>query len=159
MSHHKYVIVGGGMTAASAIQGIREADRCGTVAIISDEKNPRYDRHEELMVEACPYCTCDVPPSVNVCPSCHAVKAPLWRVDSGIFIVFLLACLTWLLFGLWPAVAGLVLAHYRTPQAGVGICIAALGGLVMLFGTRIIWYLYLLGIAERWCRAQGACAK
>ncbi len=44
MSHHKYVIIGGGMTADSAIQGIRETDRLGTVAVISDEKDPPYDR-------------------------------------------------------------------------------------------------------------------
>lgn len=44
MSHHNYVIIGGGMTADSAIQGIRETDRSGTVAVISDEKVPPYDR-------------------------------------------------------------------------------------------------------------------
>ncbi len=44
MSHHKYVIIGGGMTADSAIQGIRETDRSGTIAVISDEKAPPYDR-------------------------------------------------------------------------------------------------------------------
>ena len=44
MSHYKYVIVGGGMTADSAIQGIRETDRLGSVAVISDEKDPPYDR-------------------------------------------------------------------------------------------------------------------
>ncbi len=44
MSHHKYVIIGGGMTADSAIRGIREIDRSGTIAVISDEKVPPYDR-------------------------------------------------------------------------------------------------------------------
>jgi 3-phenylpropionate/trans-cinnamate dioxygenase ferredoxin reductase component len=44
MSHHKYIIIGGGMTADSAIRGIREADPSGTVAIISDERDPPYDR-------------------------------------------------------------------------------------------------------------------
>jgi 3-phenylpropionate/trans-cinnamate dioxygenase ferredoxin reductase component len=44
MSHHKYLIIGGGMTADSAIQGIRETDRSGTIAVISDEKDPPYDR-------------------------------------------------------------------------------------------------------------------
>ncbi len=44
MSHHQYVIIGGGMTADSAIQGIREMDRFGTIAVISDEKVPPYDR-------------------------------------------------------------------------------------------------------------------
>jgi 3-phenylpropionate/trans-cinnamate dioxygenase ferredoxin reductase component len=44
MSHHKYLIIGGGMTADSAIQGIRETDQSGTIAVISDEKDPPYDR-------------------------------------------------------------------------------------------------------------------
>jgi NADPH-dependent 2,4-dienoyl-CoA reductase/sulfur reductase-like enzyme len=44
MSHHKYIIIGGGMTADSAIRGIREADPSGTVAVISDETDPPYDR-------------------------------------------------------------------------------------------------------------------
>jgi 3-phenylpropionate/trans-cinnamate dioxygenase ferredoxin reductase component len=44
MKHHKYVIVGGGMTADSAVRGIREIDKSGAIAIISDEKHPPYDR-------------------------------------------------------------------------------------------------------------------
>ncbi len=44
MSHHKYVIVGGGMTADSAIQGIRELDSSGGIALIGDDPNPPYNR-------------------------------------------------------------------------------------------------------------------
>lgn len=41
---YKYLIVGGGMTADSAVRGIRERDSSGTIAIISDERHPPYDR-------------------------------------------------------------------------------------------------------------------
>ncbi len=44
MSHYKYVIVGGGMTADSAIQGIRELDSTGGIALIGDDPNPPYNR-------------------------------------------------------------------------------------------------------------------
>ena len=44
MKHHKYVIVGGGMTADSAIQGIRQVDQNGAIAMISEELHPPYDR-------------------------------------------------------------------------------------------------------------------
>lgn len=44
MSHYKYVIVGGGMTADSAIQGIRELDSSGSIALIGDDPNPPYNR-------------------------------------------------------------------------------------------------------------------
>ena len=44
MKHHKYLIVGGGMTADSAIRGIRKIDTSGTIAMISDERDPPYDR-------------------------------------------------------------------------------------------------------------------
>lgn len=44
MSHYKYVIVGGGMTADSAIQGIRELDPNGSIALIGDDPNPPYNR-------------------------------------------------------------------------------------------------------------------
>jgi NADPH-dependent 2,4-dienoyl-CoA reductase/sulfur reductase-like enzyme len=44
MSHHKYVIVGGGMTADSAVQGIRELDPIGGIALIGKDANPPYNR-------------------------------------------------------------------------------------------------------------------
>ncbi len=44
MPHYHYLIVGGGMTAASAIKGIREVDTEGSIGLISAETNPPYDR-------------------------------------------------------------------------------------------------------------------
>ena len=44
MTNYKYLIVGGGMTAAAAAGGIRECDRTGTIGLISTESNPPYDR-------------------------------------------------------------------------------------------------------------------
>lgn len=44
MKQYKYLIVGGGMTADSAIRGIRKIDTGGTIAMISDEHDPPYDR-------------------------------------------------------------------------------------------------------------------
>ena len=44
MNHAKYLIVGGGMTADSAVRGIRKTDQQGTIAMICDERDPPYDR-------------------------------------------------------------------------------------------------------------------
>src|SRR5450830_652456 len=44
MKHHKYLIVGGGMTADSAVRGIRKIDQSGTIAMICDEQHLPYDR-------------------------------------------------------------------------------------------------------------------
>lgn len=44
MKHYQYLIVGGGMTADAAIEGIREVDKRGSIALISAEKVPPYDR-------------------------------------------------------------------------------------------------------------------
>lgn len=44
MQHYKYLIVGGGMTADSAIRGIRKIDQDGSIAMICDEPDPPYDR-------------------------------------------------------------------------------------------------------------------
>jgi 3-phenylpropionate/trans-cinnamate dioxygenase ferredoxin reductase component len=44
MPHYKYLIVGGGMTADAAVNGIREADPDGSVGLISAEPNPPYNR-------------------------------------------------------------------------------------------------------------------
>jgi NAD(P)H-nitrite reductase large subunit len=44
MKHHKYLIVGGGMTADSALHGIRQVDPNGTIAMICEELHSPYDR-------------------------------------------------------------------------------------------------------------------
>ena len=44
MPHFNYLIIGGGMTADSAAQGIREIDQAGTIGIVSMETDPPYDR-------------------------------------------------------------------------------------------------------------------
>jgi NADPH-dependent 2,4-dienoyl-CoA reductase/sulfur reductase-like enzyme len=44
MKLHKYLIIGGGMAADSAIRGIRKIDKSGSIALISDEHDPPYDR-------------------------------------------------------------------------------------------------------------------
>ena len=41
---YRYVIVGGGMTAAAAVEGIRSADPDGTIGLISAEQHPPYAR-------------------------------------------------------------------------------------------------------------------
>ena len=42
--HVDYLIVGGGLTAASAVDGIREVDDEGSIAVLSDEEEPPYHR-------------------------------------------------------------------------------------------------------------------
>jgi 3-phenylpropionate/trans-cinnamate dioxygenase ferredoxin reductase subunit len=44
MSHYDYLIIGGGMTADAAVQGIREVDSTGTIGLIAAEHDPPYDR-------------------------------------------------------------------------------------------------------------------
>jgi 3-phenylpropionate/trans-cinnamate dioxygenase ferredoxin reductase subunit len=44
MKHHKYLIVGGGMTADSAVHGIRKIDQDGAIAMICEERHLPYDR-------------------------------------------------------------------------------------------------------------------
>jgi len=44
MKTYHYVIVGGGMTAAAAIQGIREVDPDGSIGMFGAEEDPPYDR-------------------------------------------------------------------------------------------------------------------
>jgi NADPH-dependent 2,4-dienoyl-CoA reductase/sulfur reductase-like enzyme len=44
MNQFKYVIVGGGMTGASAAIGIRDVDAQGSIAMFSDESHAPYDR-------------------------------------------------------------------------------------------------------------------
>lgn len=44
MTNYKYLIVGGGMTAAAAVDGIREVDSTGSIGLISAESDQPYDR-------------------------------------------------------------------------------------------------------------------
>jgi 3-phenylpropionate/trans-cinnamate dioxygenase ferredoxin reductase component len=44
MAKFKYVIIGGGMTADSAVRGIREVDPQGTIALFTSETYPPYNR-------------------------------------------------------------------------------------------------------------------
>lgn len=44
MPTFKYFIIGGGMTADAAVQGIREIDSNGSIGLISMESDPPYDR-------------------------------------------------------------------------------------------------------------------
>jgi hypothetical protein len=43
-AHFNYLLVGGGMTAAAAAQGIREIDTVGTIGIVGAEPHPPYSR-------------------------------------------------------------------------------------------------------------------
>ena len=44
MTHYKYLLVGGGMAAASAIDGIREVDADSAIGLLSTETHQPYDR-------------------------------------------------------------------------------------------------------------------
>ena len=44
MKNYTYIIVGGGMAADSAIQGIREVDEKGSIALVGAENYPPYNR-------------------------------------------------------------------------------------------------------------------
>lgn len=44
MRSHDYLIVGGGMTAAAAVDGLREVDADGSIGLIGSEEEPPYDR-------------------------------------------------------------------------------------------------------------------
>jgi NADPH-dependent 2,4-dienoyl-CoA reductase/sulfur reductase-like enzyme len=44
MANYQYVIIGGGMTAAAAVEGIREIDVTGGIGLFSAEPDPPYDR-------------------------------------------------------------------------------------------------------------------
>jgi len=44
MPQFKYLIIGGGMTADAAVRGIREIDASGSIALISKEPDPPYNR-------------------------------------------------------------------------------------------------------------------
>ncbi len=42
MTNYQYVIIGGGMTAAAAVDGIREVDSTGEIGLISAELDAPY---------------------------------------------------------------------------------------------------------------------
>ncbi|WP_374089605.1 NAD(P)/FAD-dependent oxidoreductase [Methylomicrobium lacus] len=44
MANYQYLIIGGGMTAAAAVDGIREVDPTGSIGLISAELDTPYDR-------------------------------------------------------------------------------------------------------------------
>ncbi|MGH7182359.1 MAG: FAD-dependent oxidoreductase, partial [Nitrospiraceae bacterium] len=44
MANYQYLIIGGGMTAAAAVDGIREVDSTGGIGLISAEMDAPYDR-------------------------------------------------------------------------------------------------------------------
>ncbi|MDD2696039.1 MAG: FAD-dependent oxidoreductase [Anaerolineales bacterium] len=44
MAHYRYLIVGGGLSAASAVQGIRQGDAQGSIGLFSMETDPPYNR-------------------------------------------------------------------------------------------------------------------
>lgn len=44
MKHYRYLISGGGMAAAAALEGIREVDATGTIGLLSSDSHPPYDR-------------------------------------------------------------------------------------------------------------------
>ena len=44
MTNYKYLLIGGGMTAAAAVDGIREVDSTGGIALVSAESDAPYDR-------------------------------------------------------------------------------------------------------------------
>ena len=44
MTNYQYLIIGGGMTAAAAADGIREVDATGSIGIISAEPDAPYNR-------------------------------------------------------------------------------------------------------------------
>jgi 3-phenylpropionate/trans-cinnamate dioxygenase ferredoxin reductase component len=44
MPHYPYLIIGGGMTAAAAIQGIREVDPTGAIGVLGLDPHPPYQR-------------------------------------------------------------------------------------------------------------------
>jgi NADPH-dependent 2,4-dienoyl-CoA reductase/sulfur reductase-like enzyme len=44
MAHYSYLIIGGGMTAATAIHGIREVDPTGAIGVIGLDPHPPYQR-------------------------------------------------------------------------------------------------------------------
>ena len=69
MKNYRYLIVGGGMTADAAVRGIRERDKDGTIAVLSGEKHPPYDR-PPLSKKLC-----TGQPLDSICRSCEPLTA------------------------------------------------------------------------------------
>ena len=44
MQRHRYLIIGGGMAADAAVEGIRQVDADGSIGLIGAESHPPYDR-------------------------------------------------------------------------------------------------------------------
>lgn len=44
MQHYRYLIIGGGMAAAAAMEGIREVDAVGSIGLLTTDTHPPYDR-------------------------------------------------------------------------------------------------------------------
>jgi NADPH-dependent 2,4-dienoyl-CoA reductase/sulfur reductase-like enzyme len=44
MKHYRYLVIGGGMTAAAALNGSREVDTEGSIGLLSNETHPPYAR-------------------------------------------------------------------------------------------------------------------
>jgi len=44
MKHYTYLIIGGGMTAAAALEGIRELDTAGSIGLLTTDTHRPYDR-------------------------------------------------------------------------------------------------------------------
>ncbi len=44
MANYKYLIIGGGMTADAAVEGIRQVDPDGAIGLIAEESHPPYNR-------------------------------------------------------------------------------------------------------------------
>jgi 3-phenylpropionate/trans-cinnamate dioxygenase ferredoxin reductase component len=44
MTPYNFLIIGGGMAADAAVQGIRELDSKGSIALIGNDPNPPYNR-------------------------------------------------------------------------------------------------------------------
>ena len=57
MKHYHYLLVGGGMSAAAALEGIREVDAAGSIGLLSTDTHSPYDRpplSKKLWKEATP---------------------------------------------------------------------------------------------------------
>lgn len=44
MQHYRYLIIGGGMAAAAALEGIREVDAVGSIGLLTADTHPPYNR-------------------------------------------------------------------------------------------------------------------
>jgi 3-phenylpropionate/trans-cinnamate dioxygenase ferredoxin reductase subunit len=72
---YKYLIIGGGMTADSAVRGIRTVDKSGSIGLISNEPHPPYNR----------------PPLSKGLWKGDPIET-IWRKTSGLGVELHLAC-------------------------------------------------------------------